>query len=433
LPVGTAAIATGIASNSLVRYDEVGNFKIVKEGVKDTTYSNVDHLNGDCVGGSGAASYSNTADPITGKYGCNIVNQTDTAFFGRFYPDHYAVIGLTDTICSGFAYMDHTALGDAFLITGYSLNNVQTTRLTSNYGTLPGVKIIGDNNNGATSFDPLGLVPPIPTFPNSPSPVLDWNNGNYGRKLSSDAIGYPVGSTLNNVTGGGQLLVGDVIKFVGDSNTYTVGNNINGGGVLMIAPGLGQTLPSSATAITVMHKFPRPANPVGPYEAFALKLVLTDADGALISVLNNSPIVPASSVLFGTTKLRYGRMRISNAYGSEALSLPVEVAAQYWDGSKYITNRLDSCTSLARANFAINSHSGGVLSGLMNSANLPLNPPAISGGNGKLRIQKVPVPRSITRKGSFNIRSMIPWLPGLGRQTLGVYKNGPAIYLREVY
>jgi MSHA biogenesis protein MshQ len=142
-------------------------------------------------------------------------------------------------------------------------------------------------------------------------------------------------------------------------------------------------------------------------------------------------------VLFGSTRLRYGRMRIANAYGSEKLALPVSIAAQYWDGSKYVTNTLDNCTSLVRSNFTLTSHTGGVAASNMATAT---NIPATNGVNGKLsngtatiRLVKPIIPPAIENKGSFNLNSTIGWLPGLGRQTLGVYKNGPVIYIREVY
>jgi MSHA biogenesis protein MshQ len=45
--------------------------------------------------------------------------------------------------------------------------------------------------------------------------------------------------------------------------------------------------------------------------------------------------------------MRFGRLRLSNATGSELLALPVLLSAQYWNGQGFVTNTLDSCTSLA--------------------------------------------------------------------------------------
>ncbi|MBT9612124.1 MAG: LamG domain-containing protein [Burkholderiales bacterium] len=47
----------------------------------------------------------------------------------------------------------------------------------------------------------------------------------------------------------------------------------------------------------------------------------------------------------GGTKMRYGRARLNNAHGSELLPLPVPIKAQYYNGSGFVTNSLDSCTT----------------------------------------------------------------------------------------
>jgi MSHA biogenesis protein MshQ len=46
------------------------------------------------------------------------------------------------------------------------------------------------------------------------------------------------------------------------------------------------------------------------------------------------------------TEVRYGRMKLSSAYGSELLKLPITVTAQYWNGSNYVTSSTDSVTTL---------------------------------------------------------------------------------------
>lgn len=48
----------------------------------------------------------------------------------------------------------------------------------------------------------------------------------------------------------------------------------------------------------------------------------------------------------GSTGLRSGRLRLSNAFGSEKAALAVPVAAQYWSGSAWVANSADNCTSV---------------------------------------------------------------------------------------
>ncbi len=72
--------------------------------------------------------------------------------------------------------------------------------------------------------------------------------------------------------------------------------------------------------------------------AQSLRVRATDADAV-------------SSVGFaeGMTALRSGRLRISNAFGSEKAALAVPVQAQYWSGNTWVANSADSCTTVPAA------------------------------------------------------------------------------------
>ena len=52
------------------------------------------------------------------------------------------------------------------------------------------------------------------------------------------------------------------------------------------------------------------------------------------------------------TQFRYGRLRVANANGSQLTVLPVLMEAQYYNGSTFITNAADNCTTLANNNVA---------------------------------------------------------------------------------
>ncbi len=45
-------------------------------------------------------------------------------------------------------------------------------------------------------------------------------------------------------------------------------------------------------------------------------------------------------------RMRFGRLRLQNAHGSEFLALPVPMTSQYWNGQGFVTNGGDHCTSL---------------------------------------------------------------------------------------
>jgi len=57
--------------------------------------------------------------------------------------------------------------------------------------------------------------------------------------------------------------------------------------------------------------------------------------------------VDSSTGTEGTTSLRSGRLRISNAFGSENLSLMMPALLEYYSGGRWVTNSEDSCTLLS--------------------------------------------------------------------------------------
>lgn len=123
-----------------------------------------------------------------------------------------------------------------------------------------------------------------------------------------------------------------------------------------------------------------------------------------------------------------GRLQIANAYGSELLALPVNVSAQYWSGSYYVANSLDSCTSIANTNFTqVPPGLGDVITTTIQGTG------TLMSGAGTITLSKPnPAPTTPLGRGSVNLASTIAWLPGSGRATFGIAAS-PFIYLRENY
>jgi MSHA biogenesis protein MshQ len=70
------------------------------------------------------------------------------------------------------------------------------------------------------------------------------------------------------------------------------------------------------------------------------------------------------------TGIRYGRMQMANGFGPEFDDLPVNLTAQYWDGSRFISNDADSCSVISAASL-----------NLTNSLTTPVaNATTLSGG-----------------------------------------------------
>lgn len=106
----------------------------------------------------------------------------------------------------------------------------------------------------------------------------------------------------------------------------------------------------------------RATTPDGPYESFRIGIEPVDAD--LVTILaadkNLDITAPADSVndkvLIGSSAVRFGRLRLSNTFGSGPLQMPVTL--QYWSGNTWVLNSDDACSVIPLT--AVNSSSNSV-------------------------------------------------------------------------
>jgi len=151
----------------------------------------------------------------------------------------------------------------------------------------------------------------------------------------------------------------------------------------------------------------------------------------------------------GSAVIRSGRLRLQNLYGSELLALPVPLESQYWNGSSYIRNQQDNCTtipasSIAMANYKNNlsacetqlgytSGTGTLVNGVSKYLRLT-KPGAGNNGSVDLTINLTTASGSTcnTSTASAATSASIPWLGlnPISRATFGIYKT-PIIYMRE--
>ncbi|MEW6513263.1 MAG: DUF6701 domain-containing protein [Pseudomonadota bacterium] len=97
-----------------------------------------------------------------------------------------------------------------------------------------------------------------------------------------------------------------------------------------------------ATTNTVSYRFnTKTTAPLETLTSAPLKLRAIDTDG-----------VTSSGHTEGTTPLRAGRLRLVNFYGSDLLQPRIEYRAEYWDGSRWATNLLDSSNPIVAGNIA---------------------------------------------------------------------------------
>jgi hypothetical protein len=134
-------------------------------------------------------------------------------------------------------------------------------------------------------------------------------------------------------------------------------------GVGTAGTGTGTVTTSSSDTFSYVRNNTTPQSPFTA--AISLDVSVSDASEAGAdqgTITTTFTSVPFPSIGFDSGALfRYGRLRLHNVAGSGLADLPVPMTAQYWDGSKFITNTDDHCTTIgAAANVTLSPYTGGV-------------------------------------------------------------------------
>jgi hypothetical protein len=344
------------------------------------------------------ANFSNMA--VNGKYGCNFSNNTQTNYFGRFIPDHLVTSVLSNGSfahsCSTFTY-NGQPLGYGAThptLNIYAYNASTPASVTQNY---TGVY----NRLLASQF--------TFTAPNTDALKKGVDNSNLV-KLSA-ALDTP---TLTD-NGSGNL----TLKLGNDVFTYQRENNA------LIAPF------SNAIAVTVYS--------------------VADSDNVTATTL---PMVlqPAGENIY------YGRVNLVNANGSELLDLPMPLTAEYWNGTGWIKNVADQCTT--GITFSTTLVTGPLATLCVWDTGVSTDKSGLGCSTAGTSINKYNEPPLVTDGGNFNLNFKAPGVGNTGamdimatvpsylmfnwkgtgnanpiaRATFGIYKgNSHIIYIREVY
>lgn len=116
----------------------------------------------------------------------------------------------------------------------------------------------------------------------------------------------------------------------------------------------GTTLTASTTAptgtwvkgvasVSAKHQVSRPTNLTGE-TAVTVTALPVDADGVTMAA--------ATEVQTASTPLRYGRITLSNAFGTEKSALQLPMQIQYWSGKSWVANNADTCTAIQASDFS---------------------------------------------------------------------------------
>lgn len=102
------------------------------------------------------------------------------------------------------------------------------------------------------------------------------------------------------------------------------------------------------------------STPVAPFAA-EITLSMAVRDEAENAVAGNGIIDTASPAVFANiafdagSEIRFGRLALTHAHGSELLALPVAIETQHWNGSHFVRNVADACTQLAAGQVALSN------------------------------------------------------------------------------
>jgi MSHA biogenesis protein MshQ len=316
---GAAPVGTGTASGASFFYSEVGNFGLNADAVRDTAFTSVDPSATDCIG----SSTSNTLSG--GKYGCwvgsNAVAQTTgVSGFGRFIPDNFNVAYTTapvfGAVCGTFTYVG----------TRFTYPTAVMT-VTARNGT----------NNGLTNAPTVNYAGAYMKLSNAAGTSLNQApyNTQGGRYTRFDALG------------GGATPALDTSGLPATTADPAIGAFSGGSGTLTFGSGTGLAFTRSTTT---------PSAPFNADIALALNVIDTDAVAFAGNPAAFGTATAGGGVAFSGGKgMRFGRLAIRNANGSQLVALPVPLETQYWNGTAFITNDADNCTTIATNNVAMSN------------------------------------------------------------------------------
>ena len=241
--------------------------------------------------------------------------RSGTIDVGRFVPDHFAVslnAPVFGTACGSFTY-----IGQAF-----------------NYTTAPVITVTGQDfaNNTTTLYA-----------------------GNWFRITDTSLTGKTYTAAVGSL---------DVTGVTGADP--------------VIDPALRTLTFGSGTGVFFTRT--TPTAPASPYNAdISLAINVIDADGVTLATnpARFSQATSGNGIAFSAGKpMRFGRLALRNANGSQLSTLPVQVEAQYWLGAPsntFVTNTADTCTSIAAGTVAMSNFTD-------NLSGSPTCETAISGG-----------------------------------------------------
>lgn len=345
------AANSGIAANA--SYSEVGYLYLAGTAFRDAGFTSVDGSS-DCIQDSAADAL------VGGKYGC-LIGNTASLPLGRFIPDHFGLTGsvttrsditITDPAkASSFTYMDEP-MKFALTVTAYRYvsphgedsDSDRTQNYAGKFAKLDAATLC----NGS-----LAACGDAANYRNWFAPAKDTT--------------CPAGSQCMGLgaVSGSKELWGRLALDIARTNS--------------VQPTSSWTAGVGTFTANIIFKRDPNANTNGPDSPYMLQIggKPLDSDGVTLPPLNSIDTVHCVNLdlktgaeeatckpgdteanlrrkLFGKDlDVRFGRLRLSNAFGSEKQDLQMYVQAQYWSGKSWVLNKDDKLTELLDTAFVL--------------------------------------------------------------------------------
>lgn len=233
-----------------------------------------------------------------------------------------------------------------------------------------------------------------------------------------------LGGTTQNYTAAGGWFKLDTADLSGKAYTAQTGTLDTG----LIAPGSDPVIAGSGAGVATLTftdgggiRFVR-TDPLAPFDAeISLAINVQDDEGVAFAgnpARFGAPTAGNGIAFTQGKQMRFGRLRILNALGSERLALPIPMRVEYWTGNGFATNTLDGCTTLPRATVAMDAWRAN-----LNACETAFGASSISFTNGTA-LPTLAAPGN-TNDGSVDLRATLGAAPASG--PFRNYCNGAAL------
>lgn len=189
-------------------------------------------------------------------------------------------------------------------------------------------------------------------------------------------------------------------------------------GRLSLGTSTGSWTNGVAKGIVLIASATRATTPDGPFDA-KFGIAPTDSDGVTMAAFDmaSTSVGKNDRTGLGSVALRFGRLRLSSAVGPADRPLSLPVTAQYWSGSTWDTNTLDSCTTVPTTAFNF----GNLMRTITTADTAASGAITLAGGTGLLRLSAP----SSGRVGTYDVALSLgstatdasclqPWTPAKG-------------------